>query len=112
MTNEKFTSEIKTLKKFFEVYCKNKQHNNIKIQKKQISYKGIENLYEFSLCDDCFNLLLYSCNKLQNCPHDIKPMCRSCPSPCYEPKQWKLLAKLMRFSGIKLGLLKIKKLFS
>ena len=38
MTNEKFISEVETLKKFFTVYCKDKhthQHNYIK----SIDYK-------------------------------------------------------------------------
>jgi hypothetical protein len=112
MTYEKFTSEIQTLKKFFEIHCQGKQHNNIKLHKKQITYKDKNCFYEFNLCDDCLNLFNYSYNKLQNCPHEIKPRCRTCSNPCYESKQWKLLAKLMRYSGIKLGLLKIKKIFA
>ncbi len=111
MTTEKFTSETETLKKFFEIFCKGKKHENIKNQKFNATYNNEEFNFEFELCDECFDLLKYSINRLEGCPHDPKPRCRTCPSPCYEKDKWKKVAKLMRYSGMKLGILKIKKLF-
>ena len=56
-------------------------------------------------------LINYSFDRLNECPHDIKPRCRTCPSPCYEKQEWKKLSKLMKYSGLQFGLIKIKKLF-
>jgi hypothetical protein len=110
MTTEKYWSEIATLKKFFELYCHNKHKNQQKYTKK-LNYKDTSDEVELNLCDDCKNLLDYSFDRLYECPHDIKPRCRTCPTPCYEKQQWKEVAKLMRYSGIQLGLLKFKSLF-
>jgi len=110
MTNEKFTSEVETLKKFFTLYCKDK-HTNKNNFIETIEYQNNSIKIEFVLCDECKNLIDYSIQKLQNCPHEIKPRCRTCPKPCYDKPQWKKLAKLMRYSGIQLGILKIKKFF-
>jgi hypothetical protein len=57
-------------------------------------------------------LIDYSIQRLQNCEHDPKPRCRKCPEPCYDKLQWKKVAKVMRYSGIKLGLLNIKNIFT
>ncbi len=108
MTQEKFTTEIATLKKFFELYCKGKSHEEIKCQKKHLVFQNQTYNYEFDLCDNCFKLLEYSILKLEKCPHDKKPRCRTCPTPCYEPYQWKKVAKIMRYSGIRQGISKIK----
>ena len=110
MTNEKFINEVNTLKKFFTVYCQNKhihQHKYIK----SIDYKNQTFEIQLELCEECTKLITYSIERLQGCPHEIKPRCRKCPNPCYEKKQWKRLAKLMRYSGMKLGILKIKSFF-
>ncbi|WP_320034672.1 nitrous oxide-stimulated promoter family protein [Halarcobacter sp.] len=111
MKKDKFKKEINTLKIFFELYCKTNHKaqnsfNNI------IKYQDFTLNNEITLCNDCKKLFDYSVNKLQNCPHEEKPRCRKCPNPCYEKDQWKALAKIMRSSGLKLGLLKIKNLFS
>ncbi|MCP4970230.1 MAG: nitrous oxide-stimulated promoter family protein [Arcobacter sp.] len=109
----KFKDEINTLKKFFEVYCKN-HHNNQQYINKSLHYKNEEIQVELNLCPECLSKLNYSYERLLECPHDIKPRCRKCPSPCYEKKQWKDTAKVMRYSGVKLGITalnkKIKKL--
>ena len=111
MKNEKFIGEVETLKKFFTIYCKDKhtkQHNNIK----SIDYKSESYDIHLCLCDECNELINYSIQRLQECPHEIKPRCRKCPNPCYEKPQWKKVAKLMKYSGIQLGILKIRKFFS
>lgn len=111
MTNEKFKSELDSLDKLFSLYCKDK-HINQKRYKKDIIYKDISYSLEIDLCEDCESLLNYSIKSLQQCPHDIKPRCRRCTTPCYEKDKWKKVAKLMRYSGIKLGLSKLKKYFT
>ncbi len=111
MTTEKFTSEIATLKKFFQAYCKGKKHENCRCQKKHLEFQNKVYNYEFELCDECFKLLEYSIMKLEKCPYDIKPRCRTCANPCYEPYQWKKVAKIMKYSGMRFGLTKIKSLF-
>ncbi|MBT4708384.1 MAG: hypothetical protein HOB77_06245 [Campylobacteraceae bacterium] len=110
MTNEKFIGEVQTLENFFTVYCKGKYHIQCH-QFETLEYKGVKYDIELNLCKDCYSLINYSFDRLKECPHDIKPRCRTCPSPCYEKKEWKKLARLMAFSGLKLGLTKIKKFF-
>jgi len=110
MTNEKFISEIKTLKKFFTLHCKDK-HTHQKKYTKNIYYKNQNYTIDFCLCHECSELISYSIQRLQECPHELKPRCRNCSNPCYEKTQWKQLAHLMRYSGIQLGVLKIKKLY-
>ncbi len=114
MTFEKFESEVKTLEKFFPIYCNDKHTNQI--EKEYIvpfDDKKIE--FKITLCEDCHELLRYAINRLQECPNDPKPRCRKCPNPCYEKDKFKQMAKMMRYSGMKLGLTKaakrIKKIF-
>ncbi|MEA1915686.1 MAG: nitrous oxide-stimulated promoter family protein, partial [Campylobacterota bacterium] len=98
MKTEKFTSEIATLKKFYELYCKD-NHENQTCNKVNLEYHFEKFEYEFELCQECQTLLEYSLARLKECPHDEKPRCRTCPTPCYEKPQWKQVAKLMRYSG-------------
>lgn len=107
MTTEKFENEINTLKKFYELYCKDK-HNRKNSTKEIISYKQKVFTLNLNLCEECLKDIKYSIEKLQNCVHEIKPRCRNCPNPCYEKTQWKKTAKVMKYSGIKLGLSSIK----
>ena len=107
MTNEKFESEINTLKKFFEIYCKDK-HENQKNHTSYVEYKSKFLTLELDLCEECYKTINYSFLKLQSCPHEIKPRCRICPKPCYEKQEWKDIAKVMKYSAIKLSLRKIK----
>ena len=109
MTTQKFEGEVQILKKFFELHCKDK-HTNQSIYIKHLEYNDKEYDVELTLCEDCKKLLDYSFDRLLECPHDIKPRCRTCPAPCYEKQQWKSVAKLMRYSGIQLGLTKLKKI--
>ncbi|PIF03892.1 MAG: hypothetical protein CSA86_04370 [Arcobacter sp.] len=110
MENEKFISEVNTLKKFFTLYCKD-NHTKQKNYIKSIDYKNQTFEVELELCQECTDLINYAILRLQSCPHEIKPRCRKCPNPCYEKTQWKKMAKLMKYSGMRLGLLKIKNFF-
>ncbi len=114
MTFEKFESEIKTLEKFFPIYCNDKHSGQFE---KEYVVPYLNNTIEFkiNLCEDCHELLRYAITRLQECPNDPKPRCRKCPNPCYEKERFKQMAKMMRYSGMKLGLTKaakrIKKMF-
>ncbi len=106
MTTEKFISEAETLKEFFEFYC-NKKHSDQNLYEKEVYYNDTKYNFQLNLCEECSTLINYSFEKLQNCPHNPKPRCRKCKNPCYEKEQWKQLAKLMRYSGVHLGIVKI-----
>ena len=107
MTINKFETEISTLKKFYELYCKDK-HTNQESKAITLIYKDNIFSIELNLCEECNKAIKYSFIKLQNCPHEIKPRCRVCPNPCYEKQEWKNTAKVMKYSAIKLSLGKIK----
>lgn len=107
MTRQKFYTEVETLEKFFTKYCNDKHHKQYE-KTYTLEYKGDTVSYSIKLCDECHTLIKYSFNRLLQCPHKIKPRCRKCPNPCYEKKEWKQLAKLMRYSGLQFGLIKIK----
>lgn len=107
MTKEKFEIEITTLKKFFEVYCDGK-HTGKTLVSKELIYKNETFKIDLDLCEECLADIKYSFNRLLECPHEEKPRCRKCPNPCYEKDHWKKTAKVMKYSGIKLGLNSIK----
>jgi len=110
MTTEKFTSEVELLKQFFELHCYDK-HQNLFSFTKELHYNNKIITLDLNLCKECKELIEYSLTKLYECPHNPKPRCRKCPDPCYEKPQWKKVAKLMKYSGIKLGILKVKRYF-
>ncbi len=108
MTNEKFETEVNTLVKFFSLYCKDKHQNQI-CKNYSINYNDLHLKKELCLCDECHKLFSYAIEKLQACPNDPKPRCRKCPNPCYDKNEWKKMARMMRYSGMKLGLLSAKR---
>ncbi len=115
MTEEKFIEDSKTVTKFIQCYCDNEHFNAKKIKNFiPLTYKSknLEQILPYELCNECENTLKYSYNRLQNCPNANKPSCRKCSIPCYDKREWKHLAKIMRYSGIKLGFIKLKKLFN
>lgn len=107
MTEEKYEIEVETLKKFYELYCKDK-HINLKNRDINLIYKTKSLSLNLYLCDECFEAINYSFDRLQTCPHEIKPRCRKCPNPCYEKTKWKETARVMKYSAIKLSLSKLK----
>ncbi|MCK9256807.1 MAG: nitrous oxide-stimulated promoter family protein [Sulfurospirillaceae bacterium] len=111
MKPEKFYHDALTVAKFIKIYCDDKHEEKIE-KTYELKYKGEEfNPLTLTLCEVCHNTLFYSLERLEACPHEEKPSCRKCPNPCYEKDRWKLLAKIMKYSGMKLGLLKIRKMF-
>lgn len=114
MTEKKFQNDCETVLKFIHIYCDKKHTNDEKSDEILNLYYKNKNLHvalPYTLCSTCKETLLYSYVRLQECPHVEKPSCRKCPTPCYEKGKWKQLAKIMRFSGMQLGLIKIRKLF-
>ena len=115
MTNEKFTEQVTTLAKFLQTYCGDKHALEPKREiNLELIYKGenLNNSVRAQLCAECEQLFLYAHERLLGCLHDIKPSCRKCPHPCYEKPRWAQMAKIMRYSGVKLGLVKLKKIFT
>ena len=108
MTTEKFKSEVETLNKFFQIYCSEKHENQFE-KHYDVSYKDLYIQFNANLCEECHNLLNYAIERLKECPNDPKPRCRKCPNPCYEKDKYKQMAKMMRYSGMKLGLTKAAK---
>lgn len=107
MNEEKFISEVTTLEKFFAPYCKS-YHKDQTQKTYLISYKNSEFTIDSSLCKECDELLLYSFERLKECPHEEKPRCRKCKNNCYEKSKFNHLANIMRYSGIFLGFKKMK----
>ncbi|MFT7004242.1 MAG: hypothetical protein ACJAWW_001599 [Sulfurimonas sp.] len=112
MTEEKFIHDSKTVLKFIQCYCDN-EHSKSDKHKESIELcynnKELNEEVNYSLCERCTETFNYSYQKLQACPHDEKPSCRKCPKPCYDKPHWKNLAKIMRSSGMRFGILKIRK---
>ena len=110
MTFKKYTQEVTTLTTFISHYCIDK-HTDVPTQSRSITLKYTgerANPLEAPLCDECAEILQYGISRLQGCPFDDKPKCRKCPNPCYERPMWKKLAKIMRYSGMKMGIKKVQ----
>ena len=114
MTDEKFILDTKTVLKFIQIYCDDK-HKDIEkkegLQSLVYREKKLDIDIVYHLCSACKDTFLLSYQKLQECPWEEKPSCRKCPKPCYERPDWKHVAKIMKHSGMKQGLIKLKKLF-
>ena len=110
MTFEKYTQEVTTLTKFVAIYCAD-LHTDVpkKSHSIMLKYAGERSEpLEAELCDECAETVAYGIGRLQGCPFDNKPKCRKCPNPCYDRPMWKKVAKIMRHSGIKLGMEKVR----
>lgn len=113
MKQEKFLKDTLTVLDFIQTYCEDKHEKEPKTKERlELVYKGKKiGECEYDLCVLCKENFLYSYARLKECPHEEKPRCRKCPNPCYEKYKWKEFAKIMRYSGMKKGLLKVKKIF-
>lgn len=107
MTTKKFEEQILTLKKFYEYYCQNK-HSTKDLYNIKLNYNDTSFEIELNLCKECIDNISYSFERLQECPHEEKPRCRKCPTPCYEKYRWRHAAKVMKYSAINLGLSSVK----
>ncbi len=114
MDKAKIEQEASSLKMMFETYCRLNRHAGRKAHTQRIHYAmyghDITVYKEYELCSECEEVLRYSLDRLQTCSFDVKPRCRKCPHPCYEKEYWKKVAKIMRFSGMRLGLIKTRKM--
>ncbi|MBE0491961.1 MAG: nitrous oxide-stimulated promoter family protein [Sulfurospirillum sp.] len=112
MKDEKFIKDTQTVLQFIQTFCDDKHASQHPKESLNISYREKNLLHvSFHLCSTCKQTFLYSLERLQSCPHEEKPRCRKCSNPCYERSRWKELAQIMRYSGMKLGLVKLKKIF-
>lgn len=114
MTNEKFIEQNTTVLKFIQIYCDDKHKNSNKINGVfDLVYHEVNlGKFYFNLCENCKDLLFYANERLSECKQEPKPKCRFCKTNCYEKDKLKQMAKIMRSSGIKLGLIKIKKILN
>lgn len=115
LSEDKFINDTQTVLKFIQLYCDDKHQDKKKEDKTQhLSYenKDLHVDVKYHLCETCIDTFLYSYKALQECPHEKKPSCRKCPAPCYDRPRWKKLASIMKYSGMRLGLTKIKLFFS
>ena len=111
MTFEKYTQELTTLTTFVAHYCRDK-HIHVPKRARQIPvcYGGeSDGVIETMLCEECLETVSYGIERLEGCPYDEKPKCRRCSDPCYERPMWKRIAAIMRYSGMKLGMTKLRK---
>lgn len=75
--------ELRTLRRFIEVYCR-QRHGRAKGE----------------LCGECSDLFEYGRARLERCPYDPKPKCRDCPTHCYRPRYRQKVREVMKFSGM------------
>jgi len=73
--------ETGTVVKMIEIYC-----------------QGLHQTKQ-GLCKECEELLLYAKERLQKCPHEIKPKCSDCKIHCYEVNKRNRIKEVMKYSG-------------
>ena len=80
-SSSKIEREKKTLKHMFRIYCKGKGHSR-------------------TICIDCSELLAYSLERLDKCPHaEKKGSCKDCITHCYKEPERTKIRKVMRYAG-------------
>lgn len=110
MTRDKLANDSQTLHRFLQLHC-DKEHNDVPKKEGTLQVRfHEENICEvpYRLCEECETLFLYAYERLRNCTQEPKPSCRKCLNPCYEKPVWKKMAKIMRYSGMRLGLTKMR----
>ncbi|MDD2566756.1 MAG: nitrous oxide-stimulated promoter family protein [Thiovulaceae bacterium] len=107
MQLQKLQEESAHLERFFSLYC-SQNHTCQEKRSFRIMHEEIPYLFEASLCEECAELLGYALERLSACPHDPKPRCRTCQEPCYDKKEWKALAKVMRYAALRVELGKLR----
>ncbi len=98
--SEKEKSDIKTLIKFVEIFCR-KNHDGLRTPFffRLYDIREIEEK-DISLCPDCTKLLAYGLTMRLKCPHDPKPMCKKCETQCYKGEYKQKIREIMKFSGM------------
>ncbi len=111
MKKEKLILDTQNLQRFIQFHCE-REHNDVPKKEGTLQVHWEEKplcVISYHVCAECEALLTYGYNRLQNCPHEPKPSCRKCPKPCYEKPVWKKMAHIMMYSGMRLGLSKVRK---
>ena len=87
---KKTENEKKIVGLMISIYCK-KNHtplNSESVQKNN------------GICDECFSLLEYVEERIDNCPRKAtKTFCSQCPIHCYSEERRAEIKKVMRFAG-------------
>ena len=105
MKTKKLIEDTILLHQFITTYC---THHHKEAPQKE---GKLGEILSYTLCEECERVLHYAYARLCECPHDPKPSCRKCQNPCYERAMWKKMARIMMYSGMRLGLTKIRKFF-
>lgn len=79
------TEDLRTLETMLGLYC-----------------RGLHG-WAAGLCPGCAELLHYARGRLERCPREPKPPCRSCPTHCYAPGPRERIRAVMRYSGPRLA---------
>ena len=99
--NQKKEKDIKILRDFVAIYCRETHREADKAQ-----FKGEDIglpagcVASAELCDECNKLLKHGVVKLLLCQYDPKPMCKKCQTHCYAPGYREKVREVMRFSGM------------
>jgi len=80
---------------------------NARKQNKEILRRFIEvfchahcDVADGELCEECADLLTYAFDRVDKCPFDPKPICKSCKVYCYKGAYRVMIREVMRFSGM------------
>jgi len=93
-------ADIGTLMKFVGIFCREKHEGEkAPFTFKSYDVKQIESK-EIGLCPECTRLLTYGLTMRLKCPHDPKPMCKKCETPCYHGEYKEKIREVMKFSGM------------
>lgn len=98
--SDRETSDIRTLMKFVEIFCRQNHTGS----KEPFTFKLLDltetEKREVLLCPDCTKLLTYGLTMRLRCPHDPKPMCKKCKTQCYKGDYKAAIREIMKFSGM------------
>jgi hypothetical protein len=93
-------SDMATLLKFVHIYCRARHE----AEKTPFTFRGLDSetlgARPARLCPDCTRLMKYALTMRLKCPHDPKPMCKKCATPCYHEDYRRQIREIMKFSGL------------
>lgn len=98
--SEKEKKDIQVLIRFVHIFCR-EEHGEHEKTPFSVSFEEVAPLIDegIALCQSCSDLLTYGIRKRVQCPHDPKPMCKKCETPCYSGSYKEGIREVMRFSG-------------
>ncbi len=98
--NSRERNDIRTFMRFVAIFCR-ERHEGAKalFSLKELNVENVAEK-EIMVCRDCKRLLTYSIGMRLRCPHDPKPMCKSCKSQCYKGDYKEKIREIMKFSGM------------